>query len=79
MTFFFKPKKIKFEDHEVKAGRHGEVIDAGKRKNWQTDRPEALEEVDRRVVVITSILQTRRRRLKVVVNLAEDSQWQNGA
>lgn len=41
------------------------------------DRPEAPG-VDGRVAVITSILQ-RRRRLKEVVNLAEDIQWQNGA
>lgn len=77
--FFLKPKKIKFEGHGVKARRHGEVTDARKRKNRRMDRPEAPEEVDGRVVVITSILQTRRRRLKEVVNLAEDIQWQNGA
>lgn len=42
------------------------------------DRPE-VPGVDGRVAVITSILQTRRRRLKEVVNLAEDIQWQNRA
>lgn len=34
--FFLKPKKIKFEGHGVKARRHREVTDAGKRTDGWT-------------------------------------------
>lgn len=38
------------------------------------ERPEAPDEVDRKAAVITSILQTRKMRLREVVNLAKDTQ-----